>query len=77
MIVFPMLTIVGMTFVPSLMFVLVCVSMFMFVSVLVRVAGITMPVFMRVAVRMLVFMIVTMFLFFRHVDLRTQMVQFE
>ena len=77
MIVFPVLTIVGMTFVSSPVFVLVRVSMFVFVSVLVRVPGITMPVFMRVAVSMHVFMIVTMFLFFLHIDLPTQMVQFE
>ncbi len=77
MIVFPVLTIVGMTFVSFHVFVLVHVSMFVFVSVLVRVPGITMPVFMRVAVSMHVFMIVTMFLFFLHIDLPTQMVQFE
>ena len=77
MIVFPVLTIVGMTFVSSHVFVLVRVSMFMFVFVSVRVPGITMPVVMRVAVSMHVFMIVTMFLFFLHIDLPTQMVQFE
>jgi hypothetical protein len=37
--------------------------------VLVRVPGVTMPVFMRVAVSMHVFMIVTMFFF--HIDLPT------
>ncbi len=72
MIVFPVLTIVGMSFVCSPVFVLVRVSMVVFVSVLVRVPGIAMPVVMRVVVSMHVFMIVTMFLFFVHVDLPTQ-----
>jgi len=69
MIVFPVLTIVGMIFVSCPVFMLVRVSMFVFVSVLVRVPGVTMPVFMRVAVSMHVFMIVTMFFF--HIDLPT------
>ncbi|SPJ14599.1 membrane hypothetical protein [Syntrophobacter sp. SbD2] len=77
MIVFPVLTIVGMTFVSSPVFVLMRVSMVVFVPVLVRVVGITMPVVMRVAVSMYVFMIVTVFVFFVHVDPPTQMVQFE
>ncbi|MGA2027921.1 MAG: hypothetical protein ABSH17_12780 [Syntrophobacteraceae bacterium] len=68
MIVFPVLTIVGMAFVCAPVFVLMRVRMFVFVSVLVRVPGIIMPVIMRVAVTMLVFMIVTMFLCFLHVD---------
>ncbi|MGD0398282.1 MAG: hypothetical protein ABSC04_05155 [Syntrophobacteraceae bacterium] len=72
MIVFPVLAIVGMSFVCSPVFVLVRVSMVVFVSVLVRVPGIAMPVVMRVMVSMHVFMIVTMFLFFVHVDLPTQ-----
>ncbi len=77
MIVFPVLTIVGMTFVSSPVFVLVRVSMIVFVSVLVRVPGIIMRVVMRVVVSMHMFMVVTMFLLFLHVDLPTQMVQFE
>jgi len=68
-IVFSVLTVVGMTFVSSSVFVLVSVGMFVFVSVLVRVPGITMPVLMRVAMSMPVFMVVSMLLFFFHVDL--------
>jgi hypothetical protein len=69
MIVFSVLTVVGMTFVSFSVFVLVSVGMFVFVSVLVRVPGITMPVLMRVAMSMPVFMVVSMLLFFFHVDL--------
>jgi hypothetical protein len=71
MIVFAVLTLVGMTFVASPLFVLVHVSMFVFVfvSVLVRVPRITMPVLMRVGVSMPVFVIVSMLLLFFHVDL--------
>src|SRR5271157_3374468 len=69
MIVFSVLTVVGMTFVSSSVFVLMSVGMFVFVSVLVRVPGITMAVLMRVAMSMMVFMVVSMLLFFFHVDL--------
>jgi hypothetical protein len=69
MIVFSVLTVVGMTFVSFAVLVLVSVGMFVFVPVFVRVPGITMPVLMRVAVSMPVFMVVSMLLFFFHVDL--------
>jgi len=69
MIVFAVLTLAGMTFVDSPLFVLVHVSMFVFVSVLVRVPRIAMPVLMRVGVSMPVFVIVSMLLLFFHVDL--------
>ena len=69
MIVFSVLTVVGMTFVSSSVFVLVSVAMFVFVFVLVRVPGITMRVLMRVAMIMPVFVVVSMLLFFFHVYL--------
>ncbi len=69
MIVFSVLTVVGMTFKSFAVFVLVSVGMFVFVSVLVRVPGITMPVFMRVVMSMPVVVVVSMLLLFFHVDL--------
>lgn len=69
MIVFSVLTLVGMTLLSISVFVLVRVSVFVFVPVFVRVPGIIMRVLMRVGVSMAVFVLVSMLVFFFHVDL--------
>lgn len=75
MIVLFVITLVGMTFESFPVLVLMRVSMFVCVPVLVRVPGVAMQMLMRVGVSMPVCVLVSMFLFFFHIDLPVKMAQ--